>query len=151
MQRWTGTHFWPSSLQSLGLECQLNHRGGSCPSPSRGHRDFAVIDTNGVHGVTVLFCACHMAVPECEQLIRFGWYPASTTTPRTVASIACLTQFHILTLQSKVSAFDYYHTLSRLSDNASLMKSRVSPTLVAFFFFITNQSFHRIVTPPSFV
>ncbi|KAJ3476825.1 hypothetical protein NLI96_g10890 [Meripilus lineatus] len=122
-QRWTGNYFWPASLAALGLSVQLNHIKGSCPLPKPGPSNFVVMDVNGFHFVNLQYCGCHLAVPEVEQILRYGWYPGTTTTPHTAISMSCLVHFHLLTLQSKITAYDYYQTVSRLTDNSGIFKS----------------------------
>lgn len=124
-QRWTGEYFWPTSLAALGLMVQLNHQKDTCPSPDLAPRNFVVIDTNGIHDVSLQYCDCHLAVPPIQQLLRYGWYPGTTTSPQTAVTMTCLTQFHVLTLQSKITAYDYYYSLARLSDNAGIFKAKV--------------------------
>lgn len=124
LQRWTGHYFWPSSLEELGLTVHLNHPAKVCSSP-RSSQSLTVIDVNGIHQVNVSFCGCHLAVPDVEQLLRYGWYPGTTIAPQTAVTMSCLSFFHVLTLQSKVTAYDYYHTLSRTTDNAGIRKTKV--------------------------
>lgn len=44
-------------------------------------------------------------------------YPATTVTPRTVFTTDFLNTFHLLTLQGKLSLYDYYQSIVRLTDN----------------------------------
>ena len=112
-----------------GCEFQCITTGSSCPSPDYGPRASLVFHTNGLHPVTVLFCHCDNAAhagDRVQQLLRAGLYPATTSDPTTFFTFQCLEQFHMLTLQGKLTAYDYYLTLVRLTDNTGLATRYVS-------------------------
>jgi hypothetical protein len=48
----------------------------------------------------------------------------TTTDPRTAATLAVLKSFHLLSLESKASAYEYYSSLARLTDNTRLKEVR---------------------------
>ncbi|KAG1778278.1 hypothetical protein EV702DRAFT_1026696 [Suillus placidus] len=122
IQHWDDRHFKCTSLKDLGLRIQLGHPvWGICYNPSPAfHDDFVVLDVNGVHQVAVDFCACEIAQSPTTQLLRARWFPATTTDPKTAATFRLLHHFHILTFESKASAFEVWQTLSRLTDNTGL-------------------------------
>ncbi|KAI0772180.1 hypothetical protein BC629DRAFT_1595397 [Irpex lacteus] len=102
IERWEGTFFKPITLRDMGLMVQLGHIGGEpCRASVMGPRSFMVIDVNGIHPV-------NQAVP------------ATLTDPTTCATFAVLEHFHITTLQSKITAYDYYSALEKLTDNTGL-------------------------------
>lgn len=107
----------------------LTHDGHECPEPSKPV-DITVIDVTGIQVVAVGFCGCvesYKAGREHRiQLLREQWYPATSKTPRTVATFRVLRQFHTLTLQSKISAYDYYQSLVRLTDHTGTSTPPVS-------------------------
>ncbi|KAM6491179.1 hypothetical protein JOM56_013418 [Amanita muscaria] len=120
IQEWTpGCYFSQISLRDLGMRIQLNHPiGEKCYNPANSYNDdFTVIDLNGIHEVAVDYCNCHRVQPRTIQLLRFRLYPATTIDPRTAATFQVLEYFHLNTLISKISAFDFYMTLSRRTDN----------------------------------
>ncbi|KAI0685039.1 hypothetical protein C8T65DRAFT_712813 [Cerioporus squamosus] len=119
VKRWTGTHFGCTMLKSLGLHIQLGHQpGDKCYSPVPAFGDaFVVMDLHGIHEVGLDFCSCVHAAPATSQLLRYRLYPATSTDPRTAATFRLLETFHLLSAQSKVSAFEFYSTLARRSDN----------------------------------
>lgn len=149
-QIWNTTHFEPSSLKALGLVMQLGHSLGTrCinPRPAPGDR-FIILHTNGIHDVALNFCACPTAETDTVQLLRAGLYPATTQSPETAASIIALEFYHILTFESKASAFEFHNTLSRLTDNTGTIDVPVSPNLrqlqyciLTIFYRIDMQSF----------
>jgi hypothetical protein len=64
------------------------------------------------------------------QLLRFQFYPATVANPRTAATFHALETFELLSYTSKVSVFEYYQALSRLSDNSGLNVPNVSIKLL---------------------
>jgi len=118
-------------LQQLGLKVQLGHDGDLCQFPSADTVDFTVIDTSGVHNVTVSFCECLGAVHRRFQLLRASWMPASLDRPKSAFTFDVLDTFHLLTLQGKISAYDYYYSLAHKSDNTGLQNLKVR---VLFYF-----------------
>jgi hypothetical protein len=53
------------------------------------------------------------------------WYPATVSEPRTAATFTVLQHFHILSFESKVSAYEFYQSLARRTDNSGLVATRV--------------------------
>ncbi|TFK61244.1 hypothetical protein BDN72DRAFT_778450 [Pluteus cervinus] len=73
---------------------------------------------NGVHEVDLAFCQCPGSDERSNQLLQFGWFPATTQQPRTAATLRVLKYFQILSFESKCSAFEFYETLKRMTDNS---------------------------------
>ena len=125
-QRWTGRFFESVTLQSMGLVLQLGHSPGErCAAPVVGPRSFVVMHTNGFHPVTVQFCQCdHLrtAGTHVQQLLRHELYPATLEDPSTCATFRLMETFHMLTLQSKVTAYDFYLALQKLTDRLGIKK-----------------------------
>ena len=87
-----------------------------------------VMYTNGLHPVNVLFCQCdnlHQAGDLVQQLLQYELYPAMVTNPTTCFTFRLLDTFQLLTLQSKISAYDFYKSLDYMTDNAGLGRSHV--------------------------
>ncbi|KAG1765896.1 hypothetical protein EDD22DRAFT_978598 [Suillus occidentalis] len=101
LQRWNGGYFEAVLLKTLGLRIQLGHATGQvCLNPCRVfNNDFVVINTHGIHEVSLDFCD----------------YPQAT------AMFHVLKQYHLLSFKSKVSAFEFYHTLRWMSNNTGLL------------------------------
>jgi hypothetical protein len=95
--------------------------------------DFTVVNTGGIHRVNVTFCDCPGAVHPREQLLHVAWFPASLERPQTAFSFDVLDSFHLLTLQGKTSAFDYYYSLAHKSDNTELLDIKVCPLLKSIY------------------
>lgn len=125
---WNGSFFDKTSLADLGLQIQLGHGGRVCPRAKAGPKDFRVFDTSGVHRVSIYYCACSPLTKEqrLKQLLRAGWFPGTITRPQTVFTLDLLEMFHELTLQSKTTLYDFYHTILRRTDRMQLGRMPVS-------------------------
>ncbi|KAF7311821.1 CxC2 domain-containing protein [Mycena indigotica] len=119
---WNGTCFVRHSLKSLGLRIQLGHPPlQECDRPNPARDDFVLLHCGGIHNISVDFCGCHLSSDPCYiQLLRVGMFPASTDTPRTCATFSCLDQYHSLTLQGKITGYDYYKSLEGLTNATGL-------------------------------
>ncbi|KAG6914117.1 hypothetical protein DXG01_002336 [Tephrocybe rancida] len=62
----------------------------------------------------------HSIQSHTAQLLRARLFPATVINPKTAATFSLLKTFELLSYKSKVSAFQFYHTLSRLTDNTGL-------------------------------
>ena len=120
LQKWNGKFFERVTLKQLGLVVQVGHGDMLCYCPERGHTNFLVIDINGIHPVSVNFCGCEQRTSHRQQLLRCAWYPSTVHNPRTACTRRVLDHFLRLTWSSKVSAYEYYHTLERLTDNTGI-------------------------------
>ncbi|KAG1779216.1 hypothetical protein EV702DRAFT_1216574 [Suillus placidus] len=131
LQKWNGQYFKQISLKTMGLRIQLGHTTGQrCLNPRRAFdNDFVVIDTHGIHEVSLDFCNCAIAESYVQQLLRVSWFPATTSNPKTAATFRVLKQYHILSFESKVSMYEFYHALRRMSNNTGLLpvKDRYEP------------------------
>jgi len=125
------------SLKSLGHVYQLGHTiSESCPCPIRPYAGaFTVVDLNGIHDVTLLFCGCETKEFLFLQLLRFGWFPATVKAPRTAITLRMLKFFQILSFESKSTAFEFESTLSRMTDNTGTRHVKV------MFFHLPQQMF----------
>lgn len=119
---WNGRYFTPTSLKQLGLTIQLGHNGAPCPGPMKGPATFTVIHVNGTHDIDVSFCGCSdlAQIPRWRQLMRIGWYPATTSYPKTCATFEALQQCRLLTIHSKLSTFQFYAAIGCLTDDTGL-------------------------------
>lgn len=80
------------------------------------------MDTSGIHSVNLDYCNCTGLAHLTEQLLRARLYPATVAHPRTAATFDVLKTFQLLSFMSKVSAYEYYHTLARLTDNTGTVE-----------------------------
>ncbi|KZP17622.1 hypothetical protein FIBSPDRAFT_957071 [Athelia psychrophila] len=101
VERWNTSHFEPTTLKALGLRIQLGHSVGEhCinPIPTAGD-DFSRLSSSFAPDYT----------------------PPPSKLPKTAATFNMLEFFHLLTFQSKASAFEFYYTLARRTDNTGTL------------------------------
>lgn len=139
-------YFERTTLKSLGLRIQLGHPAGQpCPLPRPAKGDaFLIIDTHGIHEVGLDFCGCEISKSIVRQLLRMRLYPATVQNPATAATFRTLERFHLLSFESKCSAYEFYHSISRETDNTGLLPTRVSLSIFFGTFRILTRC--RIVT-----
>ncbi|KAF8879143.1 hypothetical protein BD779DRAFT_1612947 [Infundibulicybe gibba] len=118
-KEWKDGRFVKTSLMNLGLHYQLGHPiGQPCTNPAIApNSSFVVIDIDAIHQISVGFCGCQLAHPPHIQLLRSRLFPATTSEPKTAATFRVLELFHLLSLTSKISAYEYYQTIHRRTDN----------------------------------
>ncbi|KAF8055893.1 hypothetical protein FPV67DRAFT_1679300 [Lyophyllum atratum] len=119
VQQWNGTFFAKTCLKDLGLRLQLGHPAGeACINPATAaNDDFVVLHVNGLHQIGIDFCNCFRPMERHIQLLRARLFPATTIYPKTAATFQVLGHFQLLSFMSKVSAFEFYQTLVRHTDN----------------------------------
>ncbi|KAG1852112.1 hypothetical protein DFJ58DRAFT_885682 [Suillus subalutaceus] len=119
---WNGSFFEDTTLKYLGLRVQLGHPVGErCFNHSRAYDDdFNILDINGIHKLALDFCACESALSHINQILRARWYPATSIDPKSAVMFHLLEHFHMLTFESKASAFEYWQTLVHLTDNTGI-------------------------------
>lgn len=82
-----------------------------------GSRIIVVVDTTGIHELPFDFCTCRNAPPPNEQLLRMGFYPATSQRPQTVFTFRVLDDFLLTNKECKTPALSYYTRLQRLTNN----------------------------------
>ncbi|KAK0475680.1 hypothetical protein EDD18DRAFT_1115892 [Armillaria luteobubalina] len=102
IQHWNGAYFDKVPLQTLAFS---DH--------------FTIIDTNGIHDVTLDFCNCIRERPLASQLQRAWLFPMTGRESHTAVTMVVLEQFQMLTFMGKISAYKYYYSLVRLTDNTN--------------------------------
>jgi hypothetical protein len=83
-----------------------------------------------VHNIEAQFCGCYGSVggsPNRIQLLRSGLLSPTHVRPISAFTFDVLETFHLLTLQGKTNAYDFYLTLAHKSDNTGLVDVNVSP------------------------
>jgi hypothetical protein len=141
-QEWKGSHFQRTSLRDLGLVVSLGHNGNSCPSRGTLISDFVVVDTSGIHHIALQFCECYHDIQSQKhhiQLLRFCWMPATSLKPRTAFTFSLLEMFQLLTAQSKISAYDYYLSILRRTNNSKHIDVDVCSFCFCFCIVLTQE------------
>ncbi|KAF7288466.1 CxC2 domain-containing protein [Mycena chlorophos] len=124
VEMWTG-EFWDQislhhqninagGIRGLGEVYQLGHNGDVCPCPG-ARRSMVVIDVYGVVNVDLSYCDCRNTdgTDSVQQLLRAGWYPATTERPSTCATFEVLEMFRLLRAVGNVNVQNFVRTLER--------------------------------------
>lgn len=115
IERWTGTHFDAHTLHDLGLVINFGHDGARCPA-SFQPKSLVVVHTNGIHHCSFQFCNCSEHTENFQHLLLLRLFPATLKFPVTVFTFALLETFHQLTRSSKITPYDYFDTLQKLTN-----------------------------------
>ncbi|KAK0488218.1 hypothetical protein EDD18DRAFT_1335263 [Armillaria luteobubalina] len=76
--------------------------------------------------------------------LQGSWlFPATDIKPRTAVTTMALEQFQMLTFMGKISAYEYYHSLVRLTDNTGIKSP--SDNFNAFICMVHEWSFIRLL------
>ncbi|KAK0440544.1 hypothetical protein EV421DRAFT_1737210 [Armillaria borealis] len=122
IQEWTGTFFKRTTLAALGLVLPLGHDPDTCcPTPCRGR--LQVLDLEGIQTVHVDWCECTQSQSRWRQLLCSHFFPSTVVHPQMATTFWTLEVFHLLSFMSKVSGYEFYHTLVRLTDNTEPVSS----------------------------
>ncbi|KAJ7794332.1 hypothetical protein B0H14DRAFT_2392601, partial [Mycena olivaceomarginata] len=126
IDRWDGQCFERCTLKSLGVRIQLGHRlGEKCPNPAPASgADFVIITSQTIDEVELDYCNCSLAQSKPVQLLCMRLYPTTGTNPRSAATFSALRRFAHMSLESKCSAYEFYNSLVRETDNTGLVPSR---------------------------
>ncbi|KAG1901598.1 uncharacterized protein F5891DRAFT_1128045 [Suillus fuscotomentosus] len=116
---WNSTSFQITTLKALGACFQLGHPiGAQCINLIPAFNDdFVILDCNGIHEVGLDFCGCKSAQLHIIQLLHGRLFPATTSDPKSAATFHVLEYFQMLSFESKVSAWEFYNTVARLTEN----------------------------------
>ncbi|THU93123.1 hypothetical protein K435DRAFT_861819 [Dendrothele bispora CBS 962.96] len=126
VEKWNGHYFKACSLKDLGITLELGHRRGEICTNKRIINNFTVIHVNGIHTIRAAFCDCAQKFTCGEfrqQLLRHEFFPATHIDPHTCATFKVLNHFHVMTLQGKVTTYDYYNGLEKIRNNAGLSEN----------------------------
>ncbi|KAJ7476287.1 hypothetical protein B0H11DRAFT_1727305 [Mycena galericulata] len=136
IEKWNGRMFIRSRLGShtqgeddsaeelLVLQTDRWHRGRPCVNAHSTKpmiRAFTIADYNGFHNIKIQFCECasaHTHTALWRELVAVRLFPATFIQPKTAFTFNVLKQFHIHSLTSKKSAYDYVKALTKLTDNS---------------------------------
>ncbi|KAF7426460.1 hypothetical protein PC9H_008829 [Pleurotus ostreatus] len=75
---------------------------------------------SNVHSVSLDYCGCETAKLPIIQLLRHRLFPATSVAPRSAATFAALDHFHMLSLEGKLSAFEFWRALARTTDKTEI-------------------------------
>jgi len=100
---------------ALGLALRLGHKGGACAIPDK--KNCTVMDVNGIFDIAVEFCGCRAGFGSLKQLLESRLFPATCRQPQTLFTFRALRLFDILSLESKVTAYQFCASVTRLTDD----------------------------------
>ncbi|KAF8205918.1 hypothetical protein K438DRAFT_2014304 [Mycena galopus ATCC 62051] len=113
----------PKHERGLLLQTHLASDGQPCPNahPQKPKtREFTIADHNGFHTRQIQFCECiREDFRDYQQLLAVRLFPASWKHPQTAFTFGVMKQFHIHTLASQKSAYNFVKALCMLTDNSS--------------------------------
>ncbi|KZV60542.1 hypothetical protein PENSPDRAFT_593936, partial [Peniophora sp. CONT] len=123
VEMWVYGQWQATTLKQIGQVVQFGHWDGSRCSLTRRHNEgFIVIDSNGIHEISVKFCGCTaVKFPVREQLLAARMWPATTDNPKTAATFQVLDAFNAHSGSGKDNAYDFYNALESLTDGAGLL------------------------------
>lgn len=75
-----------------------------------------IVDTSGVHHLPYVECFCRHQKSIDLQFLEVGLFPASYKRIRTAFTFRVLDDFRLENLECKVSAYQYYHKIRRITD-----------------------------------
>ncbi|KAJ7036476.1 hypothetical protein C8F04DRAFT_954001 [Mycena alexandri] len=118
VKEWNGTFWVNTTLTKLGCVYQLGHGGHTCPRPARTTHNMVVMDTEVIQTVNYRYCGCDKAdrSNNLEQLMRNGWYPATTVDPETCATFGALETFRTLNVVGNINVHDFVGAMERQTD-----------------------------------
>ncbi|KAJ7738538.1 hypothetical protein DFH07DRAFT_870534 [Mycena maculata] len=121
IEEWKDGFFRRRGLAQLGLVVQLGHPPGyHCPTSTKGHDLFVLIDLNGIHKINVRFCECDSKILHWQQLMRVQWWPATVRDPQTCTTFVVVQLFQMMDCLGKISAHDFMRSLEFLTNNDGL-------------------------------
>jgi hypothetical protein len=84
------------------------------------NNDFVVVALNGIHEIALDYCGCGQAISRTSQLLQVRLFPSTVTDPKTAATFSVLEHFQLLSFTSKISGFEFYRALSRITNNTGV-------------------------------
>jgi hypothetical protein len=121
---WNGSFFDRRDISELspGYATTLGHSrfGETCPYADYSKPiQFILVDINGVHQTKVVFCQCkESSFGRVDHLMASKIFPSTIARPESGFTFAVLQDFHLHTLTSKKSAYDYMEAICCKTDNA---------------------------------
>ncbi|KAJ7805460.1 hypothetical protein B0H14DRAFT_3485136 [Mycena olivaceomarginata] len=110
LQEWNGSFWKTCTLESIGLVYQLGHGGFPCPSPDDAVRTLVVIEAPMIHQIRTTW----------NSLLRNGWYPATVTDPKTVATFRSLESYRLYAVLGNMNVKDFVTAMERMTDATSV-------------------------------
>lgn len=81
-----------------------------------GFTVLTLVHDNGVHGLGVNFCRCAGHLPEYEQLLMHGLFPASTKAPATAYDVGSLEKALVEEAECRTTSESWWKKIARLTE-----------------------------------
>ncbi|KAJ6623247.1 hypothetical protein B0H10DRAFT_1786787 [Mycena sp. CBHHK59/15] len=123
IERWDGKMFVRDALATQ-IPFDKSKLPPHCPHRRPNNPDigqFTIGDHNGFHTSWIEFCQCLRPGDSgrWQQLVAVRLFPVSFEQPQTAFTFTAMKQFHVHSLASKKSAYNYVKALCQLSKNAA--------------------------------
>ncbi len=117
---WNRNFLERKDISELGHVISYGHdlEGGRCKNAPI--TDFILVDLNGVHRTKASFCVCiaNRLPDKVDQLLSAQVFPGTLKSPAVGFTFRLLEDFHLQTLTSKKSPYDYMMALRRKTNNS---------------------------------
>ncbi|KAF7305709.1 CxC2 domain-containing protein [Mycena chlorophos] len=104
---------------SIGIPSAFMRHSNTRVQQHETRYSFTQFSAGGIHQVAVDYCGCRSGEfpePHFSQLLRAGFYPSTTGSPRTCITIECLERVHGVLLSGKITPYHFYQALETLTD-----------------------------------
>lgn len=85
---------------------------------SLGGKFLTIVDSSGIHHISVLYCSCSGAPSPDQQLLAAALFPASFTLVSTVFTFHVLDDFRRDNLECKTTPYQFYQKLRRVTNSS---------------------------------
>lgn len=120
-EKWNGTFFERKDISALGYIIPFHHSLDSTQCRQSQPFDFTMVDVTGIHKTRVSFCNCATQHgTRFDFLLEAQVFPGTIVQPTTGFTFNVLKDFHLQTLSSKKTPYDYIRALRRRTNNAFL-------------------------------
>ncbi|KAK1223873.1 hypothetical protein PQX77_013239 [Marasmius sp. AFHP31] len=111
-------YFVKHDISTLGYTIPIGHRGDRCPYPT-DPLYLIIADTNGVHATCVTYCGCKDGeqFDKWTRLFMHDLFPSTVTNPQSAFTFQLLRHYSVLTLQSKITPYNFNKSIQWLTDN----------------------------------
>ena len=96
------------------------------------------MDVNGIFEIPVQFCGCRPGFGVLNQLLSSRLFPATCMQPKTIITFRALRLFDLLSLESKVTAYQFCATITRLTDDLIPTSVKVGEVINSYTGLLTN-------------
>ncbi|PBK60418.1 hypothetical protein ARMSODRAFT_846821, partial [Armillaria solidipes] len=119
---WNSQFFERQDISELGHVVSLGHDRHEGPHCMYGTvkdpLDFHLVHTNSVYKTKVFFCRCPLTRRDrMESCLHSQIFPGTVAKPCSGFTFAILQDFHLQTLTSKKSVYDYISAIRRKTNN----------------------------------